>query len=328
MINKCEQSQNPKLSVIIPVYNSELYLDTCIDSVVNQTYRNLEIILINDGSTDKSGLICDKWKIKDSRIRVIHSVNSGAGAARNLGIDASNGELISFIDSDDCLSLRMYETLIDQMDKMTDISECEYIRFSDGTIPKFEHNFIPTIQHNTASEAMLLHVKGNVYQQIIWNKVFRRSVIDTIRFPVDKIIDDEFFTYLVISNANNLVHTSEILYGYRDTPFSVMGRITPKQRLESVEALRLNLGLIKEKFPEIYNDSLIIFWGALIFYGQICLLNESETTGEQNLITDIIKEHPLEEAKFISLIRSYPWVGLAKMNFWMACRVRNLLNLI
>ena len=113
------------ISVIVPVYKVEAYLDRCVQSIVDQTYRNLEIILVDDGSPDNSGAICDAWAAKDSRIRVIHKENAGAGAARNTGLDAATGEIVSMVDSDDYLEVHMYEHLLSLMTADVDIAECD-----------------------------------------------------------------------------------------------------------------------------------------------------------------------------------------------------------
>ena len=119
--------ENALISVIVPVYNVEKYLEKCIDSICNQTYRNLEIILVNDGSTDKSGILCDKFKIKDSRIIVIHKENGGLSDARNAGIDIANGEVLGFVDSDDYIMPEMYEKMLNIMyANDLDIVQCGY----------------------------------------------------------------------------------------------------------------------------------------------------------------------------------------------------------
>ncbi len=116
-MNKSILGPDPKISIIIPVYNVEQYLGRCMESVLNQTYKNIEVILIDDGSKDRSSSMCDEWKAKDDRVVVIHQKNAGAGAARNAGLAIANGELIGFVDSDDWIQLNMYETLINAIKK-------------------------------------------------------------------------------------------------------------------------------------------------------------------------------------------------------------------
>lgn len=123
------------ISIIVPVYNVEKYLDRCIQSIVEQTYRNLEIILVDDGSTDGSEKICDSWAVKDNRIRVIHQNNMGGGAARNAALDVAKGDFIAFVDSDDYISADMYEYLHGLMDNGFDIAECSYVQVNDDSEP-------------------------------------------------------------------------------------------------------------------------------------------------------------------------------------------------
>ena len=132
-MNKSILGPDPKISIIIPVYNVEQYLGRCMESVLNQTYKNIEVILIDDGSKDRSSSMCDEWKAKDDRVVVIHQKNAGAGAARNAGLAIANGELIGFVDSDDWIQLNMYETLINAIKKYpeADIAECKTTR-TDG----------------------------------------------------------------------------------------------------------------------------------------------------------------------------------------------------
>ena len=120
------------ISVIVPIYNAEKYLNICIQSIVDQTYRNLQIILVDDGSTDLSFEICDNWGEKDSRIKVLHQKNQGAAMAKNQGLDLARGELITFVDSDDCIKKNMYEKLYKLMkNKQCDIVECNYQSFEN-----------------------------------------------------------------------------------------------------------------------------------------------------------------------------------------------------
>ena len=211
--------EKPLLSVIVPVYKVEEYLDECIRSIVSQTYENLELLLVDDGSPDRSGEICDAWAAKDSRVRVIHKENAGAGAARNAALDAAKGELIGFVDSDDYISTQMYEHLYSMLDETTDIAECSYVSVTEGgtSFPELSQK----VSRYTPQEAMACHIADTCFRQLIWNKLYRRGVIGNIRFPEQTVIDDEFFTYcqepetlgkhlLCLSPAGGQRHAPEI----------------------------------------------------------------------------------------------------------------------
>ena len=196
-------TQLPLISVIVPVYKVENYLDCCVRSIVNQTYSNLEILLIDDGSPDASGAMCDAWAEKDSRIRVIHQQNAGGGAARNAGLDAARGEIISMIDSDDYICPRMYAYLVSLMAEDVDIAECTIVQ-TDSDDCVFDEEGGAQVTYASAVEAMGLHIRDEVFCQTPPNKLYRRETIGDIRFPVGKLIDDEFFTYRVIGRARRL----------------------------------------------------------------------------------------------------------------------------
>lgn len=204
------------ISVIIPIYNVQKYLTQCLDSVVNQTYKNLEIILINDGSTDKSGDICDQYKHKDSRITVIHKKNSGAADSRNFGLKIANGEFISFVDSDDYLDLNFYEIMINNIDN-ADIVQCNEFVFNTINISAAEK--INSGVYNNI-EFMKIYL-DNWVCALLHNKLFRRCVIKD-KFYKSNIIDDEYFTYKCVLNAKYIKQIDNTLYYYRIRKSSLM----------------------------------------------------------------------------------------------------------
>ena len=174
----------PLISVIVPVYKVEAYLDKCVSSVAEQTYNNLEIILVDDGSPDNSPAMCDAWAEKDNRIRVIHQKNAGSGASRNAALDIAQGEFIAFVDSDDYIAPDMYAHLFSLLEQGADIAECGYINVTDDAAVFQERGF--NAQKYTAEEAMHLHIQDTAFRQLIWNKLYRREVIGGIHFPKGK----------------------------------------------------------------------------------------------------------------------------------------------
>ncbi len=167
------------ISVIVPIYKVEPYLQQCVDSILNQTYSDLEILLIDDGSPDRCGEICDEYAKKDKRIRVFHTENRGLSAARNLGIQESTGSFLGFVDSDDWLDNDMYEVLLDRIvDTQADISGCGFYT-ELSTNPKTS-NLEETIYSGVESEIALLDGKVSNY---VWNKLYRRDVFRNVSFP-------------------------------------------------------------------------------------------------------------------------------------------------
>lgn len=239
----------PLLSVIVPVYRVEPYLDRCIGSIAGQTYENLEILLVDDGSPDGSGAICDRWAARDPRIRVIHKENAGAGAARNTALDLARGELTAFVDSDDYIDPRMYEHLYCLMGEDVDIAECEGVPAWSDDCPLDDGSEYELTKVSNV-EAMSRHLAETMFTQVIWNKLYRRRVIGDTRFPEGNLIDDEFFTYRCLGSARTLVHSSSRMYAYRQQPGSVMHKPYSIRRLQGLEAHRQRLDYLRENMPE------------------------------------------------------------------------------
>ncbi len=244
----------PLISVIVPVYKTQKYLDRCLASITAQTYENLEILLVDDGSPDRSGAICDAWAEKDSRIRVLHQENRGSGAARNAALDAAKGELIGFVDSDDYIAPNFYAYLYDLMDSRTDITECGYLETREDhaefdTQPRLAARFTP-------QEAMQAHIQDTAFRQLIWNKLYRREMLQNVRFPQEKTtIDDEYFTYQALGNARSLICSDKALYAYRQQEDSVMHRPYSLKRLNGIRAKQQRLRYIQKNMPELAEEA-------------------------------------------------------------------------
>lgn len=239
----------PLISVVVPVYKVEKYLDRCLTSLTGQTYRNLEILLVDDGSPDQSGEICDRWGSRDSRIRVIHQENRGAGAARNAALDAAQGDYIGFVDSDDYVSPNFYAYLYFMMDKETDITECGYLETQTDDAA-FDDDLGLSIPY-TPREAMEGNIRDTVFRQLIWNKLYRREVVADIRFPVGTGIDDEYFTYQTLVKARSLVRSDTVLYAYRQQESSIMHSPYSLKRLNGIRAKQQRLSFLEARMPEL-----------------------------------------------------------------------------
>lgn len=206
------------ISVILPIYNVEKYLPKCIDSILAQTYTDYEIILVDDGSTDKCGEICDRYAQTDTRIRVIHKKNGGVSDARNVGIDAAKGKYICWVDPDDYIHPQYLETLYAIMQKSNaDVVVCDYITYYDGE----EEEIIPIRQLPPYEQIGQQHLYNNefltnkrVKYVIIWNKLFKADLYQGIRYPVGKVHEDNYTTYKLLDKANKIVYTEQPLYYY------------------------------------------------------------------------------------------------------------------
>lgn len=205
------------ISVIVPVYNVESYVAECIESIQNQTYMNLEIILVNDGSTDASGDICDQYAAYDERIQVIHKENAGVSAARNTGIESANGDYIGFVDSDDYIAPTMYEDMLKLMaEHDLDIIECTAFRNNGDT--NIEGCNDGSLEIFNRDEAL----KMAMYDCFVavWSQLYKRRVISDVRFPVGRKFEDSAVSYLFIANTKRVGHINRCLYYYRLNPNS------------------------------------------------------------------------------------------------------------
>ena len=316
----------PLISVIVPVYRVEQYLDRCLRSITEQTYRNLEIILVDDGSPDSSGAICDAWAVKDSRIRVIHKENAGAGAARNTGLDVATGEIVSMIDSDDYLEVHMYAHLLSLMKPDVDVAECDICRTELDDL-RMDDGVGAEIRVCDAEEAMGLHIRDEIFCQTPPNKLYRRKTIGDIRFPEGNLIDDEFFTYRVIGNARKLSRSSACMYAYRQQPGSAMHKSFSLRRLQGLEAKVQRLEYLKKRMPSLVYEAKYDLFFTAMFMMQACLrsLKGEELQQARQYIRGILKQitpletHPEASARKNLLLK------LAQKNFEGVCRVLNFL---
>lgn len=225
------------ISVIVPVYNVESFLNQCVESICKQTYPELEIILVDDGSTDRSGILCDEFAQKDSRIKVLHKENGGISSARNAGLAIASGDYIGFVDSDDFVDKKMYEKMLSLMDAPdVDLAICSYQSVDENGDFVID-NPSPVQNETVESYDMLkkLHEKGGWYYVTAWNRLYRRELFRTIRFPVNKKHEDTFVAHEIIMECKRVVTMKEALYYYRARSESIMAK-ADISRLDGVEA--------------------------------------------------------------------------------------------
>lgn len=256
------------ISVIIPVYNVKKYLSECLDSVVNQTYKNLQIILVDDGSTDFSGKICDEYANNDNRIIVVHQKNAGAGAAKNTGLELIDGDYFSIIDSDDYIELDMYEKMVNSLEKYNaDIVQClfrnVYVNDSFDRKYKIKGNYPKVLTPKNFLKEYLYDWKYAIFA----NKVFKSSLLKDIRFPVGRKIDDEFFTYKLVCNAKKVVNIDNILYNYRMRKTSVMNENdTDRLIYDRIDCFVERYDYIRKKYPSLDKKYLTKLYDSLLYY--------------------------------------------------------------
>lgn len=260
-----------KISIIIPIYNVEKYLPQCLNSIINQTYQNLEIILVNDGATDSCPKICDEYALKDERIKVIHKPNGGLSEARNAGLKIATGDFISFVDSDDLLSVDFYQKLLQNLiDNKADIVECGFHKFdTDVDLTKVNVSANVTVALFETEMALELLMKEYL-KQMVWNKLYRKEVVLDFKFPVNKVNEDEFWTYKVFGNSKKIVKISEVLYFYRQQEASIMGKKYSLKRLDGLQGLEERISYMKRNFPKLENLAVKYFcFGSMYHYQMI-----------------------------------------------------------
>ena len=240
----------PLISVIIPVYNVEKYLHRCLDSVIAQTYQNLEIICVDDGSIDDSGKICDQYAVRDARIKVIHQENQGLSAARNKGLDAAEGEYIAFVDSDDYILEDMYKKMLDKLlNYNVDLCVCQWqYELSDGRQVVKRKNIAPTIYgRKTSLEFARFLYMGNYENGVVvaaWNKLYRRALLDKIRFE-GRIHEDEAVSGRIMAKNISVYVMEEQFYVYAQNGDSLTNKPFSANKFFFLDALAERRELFK-----------------------------------------------------------------------------------
>ena len=254
------KNEAPLISVIVPVYNVEKYLSKCIDSIIAQTYTNLEILLVDDGAKDSSGAICDEYAQRDSRIRVIHKENGGLSDARNRGIEEARGEYLGFIDSDDYIDPDMYEVLYETLTKHdADMSMCGVYELYDGQ----EARQVDKISDFscTPEEAMKIVIDGQINYAYAVNKLYKRELFDEIRYPVGKIIEDAFVILFLLEKTKKVALTDARKYYYFHRENSITSRTFSKKHYDCIEAHENNYKFIIEHHPSLEKTARMrLYW--------------------------------------------------------------------
>lgn len=242
------------ISVIVPVYNTERLLRQCVESILNQTYSDLEILLVDDGSTDASGEICDEYAAKDNRVKVFHIENRGVASARNVGLKEATGEYVGFVDSDDWAEPDMYEVLLAEIERAkADIGACG-MWYSFATKEEPAKNVCNQIFYGNEIPAALILNKLKVF---VSNKLFKRSVWESVSFPEGHFYEDVFVLHRVLLKAQTLVSTSKVLYHYRQRSGSIV-TVRSMNNLADYWAAYYDRYEILSQIPEIRNNSAVL----------------------------------------------------------------------
>lgn len=280
-----------KISVIVPVYNVEQYLERCVDSIINQTYTNLEIILVNDGSTDNSGKLCDELAKKDERIRVIHKENGGLSDARNRGIDEAESDLVGFIDSDDYIDSDMYEVLLKNLNNTdADLSMCALYDVYNNT-PEAQVTNKETWELSS-EQAIKMVMEAKILSVTAVNKLYRKSLFTDLKFEVGKIAEDAFIMIKLLDKCEKIVATNEKKYYYVHRENSITTQKFSTKFLNVIEAYEQNSNIILEKYPKLKDVAQTRMNWAYFYVLDRLLLDDNYNDKElENKLISYLKNH-------------------------------------
>lgn len=290
----------PKISIIVPVYNCEKYISNCINSILEQSFKDFELILVDDGSSDRSFEICESFAKKDNRVRAIHQPNSGVSRARNRGMDEAKGEYIGFVDGDDCVDKEMYERLYKNLAyNNADISICGIVNYfvkKDGTTEKVRQSQVDGFWIFSGEQALKEALQSRLYSVNPVNKLFKRELFDKLRYPEGKISEDAFLIPVVISKAGKVVYDSKPMYYYLRRENSITTSNFSDRDWDVVEAYKNHLNMVSEKFPNLKKVAKFRYlWAYTYVIDKIMLSENSENyLKDFKKAFDFIKKNILE----------------------------------
>ncbi len=320
---------NPKISVIVPIFKVEKYLSRCVDSLINQTYKNIEIILVDDGSPDKCPEICDDYAKKDNRIMVVHKKNGGLSDARNVGMKLISGELTSFIDSDDYVSLDFFETLYNTMVlENSDIVECNVVKFYEDSLFDNYDDDLKITNYNTINGLSAL-ISQSSFHQHVWNKLYKSKLILDIPYAVGKLNEDEFWTYQIFGRAKKITKINKTMYYYFQRESSIMGNKYNLRRLDALEAKSIRQKYIEHNFRELSYQAKVDFFASCIFACQSSMkyLSSKDKKVAKRKIKLYYQENKLtkEEIEMLDEENRF-WFSFANKLFFLCCKIRSILG--
>ena len=283
------------VSVIVPVYNVAPYLEEALDSVLNQSYRKLEIIVVDDGSTDESGIICDVYAEKDSRITVIHQENKGLSAARNIGIEKSTGQVIAFLDPDDVLHIDMIQSLLLEMENQhADIVICDFFVVKDQS--RLD-NCIPIIrgkQQTIEKKRALGGIIKGAINTAPWNKLYKREIWSTIRFPEGHVFEGTYVAFDILSAAERITIVKGKYVFHRKRAKSICNSFSLNKILDGAYARKHSYEFVTRNVPQLFSERQMKrmararVYSLLKHYIQYCICCSSDVEGKEKIRQAII----------------------------------------
>ncbi|NLL79351.1 MAG: glycosyltransferase [Clostridiales bacterium] len=293
------ENVNEKVSVIVPVFNVEEYLTDCIESILHQTYSNLEIILVDDGSTDQCPQICDLYAAKDERIKVIHKENGGLADARNAGVKAATGAYIAFLDSDDYIDKDMYRILVSALQENdADIAVAKWQAFEkEPAQKKMEDDIRFVLNGKEVLDFLILGKDGYTISPSVWDRIYKREVIDGFQFPVGKCYEDLLWTTQVFERAERCVYLNRTLYFYRQRDnsitkldFSERQGVSKRILTDQIPQLEAQIQYLREiDRPELADECIYHLYELLLKY--YCTVLFQRDSGAKRFFLSKLKQY-------------------------------------
>lgn len=318
------------ISIVVPVYKVEAYLDRCVESIVNQTYRNLEIILVDDGSPDNCPAMCDAWARKDGRIRVIHKANGGLSDARNAGMAVAVGAYLGFVDSDDWVGPEMYERLLKALEHdRSDIAACGVEMIWEDETPSS-----PLIQSGSfvlnREEAMRAIIEESRLKQPVWYKLYKADQVRDIAFPIGKYHEDVFWSYQAIGRAQKVSVIDYVGYFYWQRSGSIMGDGYSLKRLDALEAQEQRLRYIEIRCHGLTAKAKCSLLFSCFYQYQQAMrcLSEADCKKAFEIIARTAARNKVSYADLKAIpLKQRIWVILSRISFSKTCMLRNRLGI-
>ena len=312
------------ISIIVPIYNVEQYLKRCVNSLINQTYRNLEIILVDDGSPDKCPQICDEYAAIDSRVKVLHKPNGGLSDARNKGLDIATGDYIMFVDSDDWIEINTCKDIITYIyTQNADVVVFGLNSVYDtGKIVKTKKGLIGCVEKEECLKYMIYRIMDGGVFNYVCNKIFSAQLFDGLRFPLGRLAEDQGFTYKLIHKANKIYVTDKPLYNYYQRSDSISSsRYYPRVIKDRHELWLDRLSFIKEFYPRLESYQVAQIMG-ISLVSLIKLSNSNENIELINELKMFVSQY-ISQEKYLATLDIRVWLHYyCYPLFWLYIRLK------
>lgn len=319
------EKELPLISVIVPVFKVEDYLERCIASIVNQMYKKMEIILVDDGSPDDCAFMCDEWAKKDDRITVIHKQNGGQAEARNYGMQIVCGDYVSFIDSDDYIADDFLEVLIfTALEHHSDIVVCDFVKtYENGKCEQYDDD--DSVTEFSTSEGMVALLDGTPFYLHIWDKLYKRNMIEDIDFEAGKIHEDVLWIYRAFGAANCIIKINRTMYFYFQRESSTTGQgYSCLRSLDFLDQKWKCKLYIEKKFPELALQAKLDFFGSCMYLMQ-CVIKYMSGDEKRQAIETIREYKRMCRLSFreISAAQgvSKKYFYMSKLNIYLSCKL-------